>query len=94
MLKNILELHAIFRGKVQGVGFRWTLVDHAENFQLVGTAKNLSNGTVEIVAQASKENLEAFLVAVQQEPGLARIDSIITTYRPAKQLFNDFQIVR
>jgi acylphosphatase len=89
----MIELHVIFRGRVQGVGFRWTIVDHAEKFQLTGTTKNLSDGTVEVYAQGKKESLETFLKIIKNEPGLARIDSVTSEYKKPNKFYRDFRIV-
>jgi acylphosphatase len=87
------ELHVIFKGKVQGVGFRWTVVDHAEKLGLTGTAKNLANGTVEVYAQGPKESLEKFLEAVKNDAGSARIDSIKTRYLTPQTTYPNFHIL-
>ena len=38
----------IFTGRVQGVGFRYTTKQIALGFDVSGTVKNLSDGTVEL----------------------------------------------
>lgn len=88
----MVELHAIFTGRVQGIGFRWTVVDHAECLHITGMTKNLSNGAVGVYAQGSKEQLEAFLAAVQENPGLARIDTVKATYHKPKTCYRGFSI--
>ncbi len=88
-----MELHALFRGRVQGVGFRWTVVDHAEKFRLTGTVKNLSNGSVEVYAYGDKRRLESFLEALQIDPGSACIDSVATTYRHVDASSDCFKII-
>jgi len=54
--------HARFiaSGRVQGVGFRDFTCKIGENCKLVGYAKNLPNGTVEIVAEGEDERLAEF----------------------------------
>lgn len=52
------EVHAIFIGRVQGVGFRYTAEAFANELHLTGSVQNLSNGTVELFAQGKKEVLE------------------------------------
>jgi acylphosphatase len=89
----MIELHAIFKGRVQGVGFRWTIADHAERYQLTGTVKNLLDGSVEVYAQGAKEKLQNFLEAVQQDPGSARIDSVKTRYQTPETSYPHFRIV-
>ena len=56
--------YIIYKGQVQGVGFRWRLVQIANKYNLTGYCKNLSNGNVEAEVQGSgvdeflKESLE------------------------------------
>jgi len=88
-----IELHAVFKGHVQGVGFRWTLVDYAEKFHLSGTAQNLTDGTVEVYAHGSKESLEQFLEAVKQDAGAARIDNVKIRFQNPQDSFSDFRII-
>ena len=90
----MLELHVIFRGSVQGVGFRWTIVDHAEKHQLMGTVQNLRDGSVEVFAQGSRNALEAFLASVQTDPGNAAFYSIQTTFHQPSHSFTTFHILR
>lgn len=87
------ELHAIVKGKVQGVGFRWTVVDHAERFGLTGTVQNLSNGSVEIIAQGSDENLKQFLAAIQESPGNASIIAVTSRIIPVTTILINFKIL-
>ena len=62
----MLELHVIFNGEVQGVGFRATAKRLADQLQLTGYVKNLPDGSVELVAQGKKEMLEQLLSALKQ----------------------------
>lgn len=48
-------LRAIFQGRVQGVGFRYRTSKLACQYPITGFVKNLSDGTVELVAQASEK---------------------------------------
>lgn len=82
-MNKTLQLHAIFRGNVQGVGFRWTVVDHAEKFHLNGTVQNLENGNVEVYAEGSQEALDAFVHLVKENPGLARIKEVSLKFTPS-----------
>lgn len=55
------QLHAIVHGKVQGVGFRWWTAGEAKPLGLVGFAKNLDDGTVEVLAQGSRSACQQLL---------------------------------
>ena len=55
---------ATFAGHVQGVGFRYTAQRLAAGFAIAGYVRNLSNGSVELVAQGEADQVQAFLDAV------------------------------
>ena len=50
--------HIIFKGRVQGVGFRWTVHRIADRYDLAGFVKNLPDGTVEMLAQGDTKNIQ------------------------------------
>jgi acylphosphatase len=58
-----------YRGRVQGVGFRYTAQQLAEGFPVAGHVRNLSNGDVELVAEGSADAVEAFLASVARRMG-------------------------
>jgi acylphosphatase len=86
-----VELHAIVHGYVQGVGFRYITRDIASRLGVKGNVKNLSDGTVEIYAQGSKEKLNEFLALVKTSRG--KVDSIDIRYFPPKQRYDYFAIL-
>lgn len=56
-----------FRGHVQGVGFRFTARSVAEDFDVTGYVRNEPDGSVELVAEGAREEVEAFVEAVTRE---------------------------
>ena len=56
--------HVYYSGLVQGVGFRYTAQSVAEGFAVSGYVRNLASGDVELVAQGTTEQVEAFLRAL------------------------------
>lgn len=56
----MLQMKLTIHGKVQGVGYRYAVLDKVESEQVTvyGLIQNLPNGTVEIVAQGSIEALK------------------------------------
>lgn len=60
------QIHVYFSGRVQGVGFRYTAESIARDLGIVGWVKNLSDGKVEVVAEASEERLKEFLARVNK----------------------------
>lgn len=51
----------IFKGRVQGVGFRYTAYNIANSLNLTGYVENLYNGDVRCEIQGKKEEINAFL---------------------------------
>lgn len=49
------------RGHVQGVGFRWWVRSRALELGLVGSASNLADGRVEVIAEGSRDACDALL---------------------------------
>jgi acylphosphatase len=60
------RLTAIVRGHVQGVGFRWWTQAQADELGLVGHARNLPDGEVEVVAEGPRDRLEELLARLQR----------------------------
>lgn len=87
------EMHAIVKGAVQGIGFRALTRYHALNLGLRGTVCNLSDGTVEIYAQGSKQDLEMLIQKLKEERGPSQIEHISIEYFPFKQPHPDFRII-
>jgi acylphosphatase len=63
-------------GKVQGVSFRQATRLEALRLGVRGSAKNLSDGSVEVVAQGAGHAVEELALWLQRGPKLARVDSI------------------
>jgi acylphosphatase len=67
----------LVRGLVQGVGFRWFVARHARGLGLSGYARNLPDGTVEVLARAPDAaalgRLEGLLTS---GPEHARVDAV------------------
>jgi acylphosphatase len=53
-----------YSGRVQGVGFRYTVQALAPAYPVAGWVRNLANGDVELVAEGPPEEIDSFLDAV------------------------------
>jgi acylphosphatase len=62
-----VRLTAWLRGRVQGVGMRWWVRSRALELGLVGTASNLDDGRVEVVAEGPREACVALLAALRSD---------------------------
>lgn len=82
------------RGRVQGVGFRWWTRARALELGLVGHAKNLDDGRVEVQAQGAREQVEQLIALLQEEPSShdrpGRVDGVTTQWHDAKDGLSGF----
>ena len=83
-----------YSGRVQGVGFRYTARTVATGFEITGTIRNLPDGSVELVAEGARGELEAFRAALH-DAGLAGfIRDEHVEWADVQNLFRNFEIVR
>jgi acylphosphatase len=57
-VERCVRVSVVVSGKVQGVSFRWSTQTEARRLGLFRWARNLSNGTVEILAEGARDSLE------------------------------------
>lgn len=53
-----------FTGRVQGVGFRYTVLELARSFDVTGIVRNETDGSVELVVEGYRDEIERFLQAI------------------------------
>ena len=83
----------VYRGRVQGVGFRYSVRKVANEFEVTGSVRNLTDGRVELVAEGSKDELDAFRQGIR-ESGLEHfIQQEEVSWGEAKNDFRGFEIV-
>jgi acylphosphatase len=88
------QMHILYEGRVQGVGFRYTTKSLACGFEITGTVRNLMDGKVELIVEGERAELESFRQSiVESELGhFIRHEQI--TWAEAKNSFRGFEIVR
>jgi len=79
-------------GRVQGVGFRFFAERIANRLGLVGFARNLPSGAVEVVAEGAQPPLEELLAALGEGPSAAQISEVTVHWAPATREFHDFGV--
>lgn len=83
--------HIIFKGHVQGVGFRYTTHRIARRYEVVGFVRNLPDGTVEALIQGPAGDVETCLTDIRESFGgyirQAKIEPV-----PPNLRHSDFQI--
>ncbi len=73
MVKN---LHITVKGRVQGVGFRWTAYEKLVELGLIGKAENGKEGTVEIIVNGEEAVIEKFIEWAKVGPSGAQVSSV------------------
>jgi acylphosphatase len=77
----------IVRGRVQGVGFRWFVEREAHILGIAGWVRNNHDGSVEVLAQGTREQLSALHARLREGPRAARVDNVeVSEATPASGL--------
>ena len=66
----------VVRGRVQGVGFRWFVEREAHMLGVFGWVRNNADGSVEVLAMGTREQLSGLRSRLQQGPRAARVDAV------------------
>ena len=85
------QLHLFYSGRVQGIGFRYAVLDIAGRQKVCGWVKNLDDGRVEIIAQASEDILKNFLQEINLQFS-SYIKDLNIGWLPVSSELSDFQI--
>lgn len=85
-------LRAVVHGRVQGVGYRYFVLDRAARLNLSGTTRNLRDGTVEVEARGARASLEKLLEELRRGPALARVTDIKAQWDIALPEFEGFDV--
>lgn len=85
----------IFEGRVQGVGFRYTIKDLSRGFEVCGSVKNLPDGSVELQVMGESDEVEAFIKEIAEESNVAHhIKNLIAVKIPLLENGSGFRIER
>jgi acylphosphatase len=88
------RLHVFFSGRVQGVGFRYTVKSLAAGFDATGIVRNLDDGRVEFAAEGEPGELDHFLQAIRESEVGRFIRHEEVSWTDAAGQFRGFEIVR
>ena len=86
------RVNIIVHGRVQGVFYRARTKEMAIELELNGWVNNRIDGTVEIVAEGNKEDLEILVDWSKQGPKHARVTKIDVKWQPFVDEFSDFTV--
>jgi acylphosphatase len=89
---EITRLHAVVEGRVQGVGFRYFVLETAETLGITGWVRNRWDETVEVTAEGSRRDLEKLLQALERGPRSAYVSQVQQEWLPATREFRGFLV--
>jgi acylphosphatase len=88
----IRKVKILVSGRVQGVYFRLFTQNKAKHFAIKGSARNLPDGRVEIIAEAGSVAIEKFIKWCHKGPITARVDHVEITELQPDELLTSFEI--
>jgi acylphosphatase len=86
------RLHAVVRGRVQGVGFRYYTTQAAQHLDLCGWVANRWDGRVETVAEGTRDALVEFLTLLHCGPSSAIVAQIDAEWHASTGEFERFSV--
>lgn len=89
-----MSLHAVVRGRVQGVNFRDFVYARARALGLAGYVKNVRDDhrAIEVAAEGDRAVLERLLGQLRDGPRSARVDAIDERWGEATGEFDEFEV--
>jgi acylphosphatase len=86
------RMETVVSGRVQGVTFREFTTRNARRLRLAGTVKNQEDGTVYVVAEGTRNQLEKLLAKLHTGPLFSHVEHISVSWLPAMGEFSTFEI--
>jgi len=80
----------IVEGLVQGVGYRAFAKRVADKLGLKGYAENLPDGTVKIIVEGEKDQIEDFIEECRRGPPLSEVENLKVKWEQYKGEFDSF----
>jgi acylphosphatase len=76
MTEAVQSRRFVVRGRVQGVGFRWFVEREAHILGIAGWVRNNADGSVEVLAQGTRDQLTGLRSRLREGPRAARVDAV------------------
>ncbi len=86
------RLHLRIKGRVQGVGFRFSALDEASRLGLAGWVRNTSDGGVELLAEGARDRLQRLATWAHVGPRGALVTDVEERWLQYSGNFGDFRI--
>jgi len=83
----------LYEGRVQGVGFRYSVKSITTGYDVVGSVRNLIDGRVEVEVQGEESEVDEFLEAVLNSHLRRHINRFVVHEIPLKSGIKGFEIL-
>lgn len=91
---DAMVIHAIVRGRVQGVGFRYFVLQHAQQLRLSGWVRNLPNGRVEVEASGDEDSIDQLEQILWKGPHFSHVEDVAVTRTDEPRDYTEFEVRR
>ncbi len=81
-MANLETRRYVVTGRVQGVGFRWVVEREAVQAGVAGWVRNREDGSVEVMATGTEEQLSSLRRKLREGPRAARVDNVRESAAP------------
>ncbi len=92
--QEMMRLDATVEGRVQGVGFRYFVLETAQGLGLTGWVRNRWDDTVEVSAEGPREDLEKLLAALERGPSMSFVSNVRTSWGEATGEYKRFAVLQ
>lgn len=86
------RVHTVVHGFVQGVGYRYFVLDLARSDGLRGWVRNRADGAVECLAEGPRPALERLVAALRVGPRHAEVSDVEVDWQPARGDLSGFRV--
>ncbi len=92
-MSNLASVRVMVYGRVQGVFFRAFASSHANELGLTGYARNQRDGTVEVVAEGERKQLEKLVDYLKIGPPAAKVEKVATDWLKYSGKYSSFTVL-
>lgn len=89
----MIEMCAVVTGQVQGVSYRIYAQEAATGLDLVGYIRNVSDGSVEVVAQGQSTVLKEFVEYLHEGSLMAQVENVAVDWRSVHKTYDEFSVL-
>ena len=90
--EQMICIHVVVEGRVQGVGFRHFVWQHANQLELKGWVRNRWDGTVELIAEGDQETVNQLISFLWKGPRMSFVTQVKVAQREFTGEFRSFDI--